>query len=100
MEILDRLQEIQNRDNDLIPKEVNVHEEYGLARSFRRGATPKLGTQAWLKMTLRLQAKGQDARPLLRHPPNGSNPTAIFSSPLEYRGRGGKIVLIYFYGNL
>jgi hypothetical protein len=39
MEILDRLQEIQNRDNDLIPKEVNVHEEYGLARSFWRGAT-------------------------------------------------------------
>ncbi len=39
MEILDRLQEIQNRDDDLIPKEVNVHEEYGLARSFRRGAT-------------------------------------------------------------
>jgi hypothetical protein len=39
MELLDRLQEIQNSYEDLIPKEVNVHEEYGLARSFRRGAT-------------------------------------------------------------
>jgi len=39
MEILDRLQEIQNLGGDLIPKEVNVHEEYGIARSFRRGAT-------------------------------------------------------------
>jgi hypothetical protein len=34
MEILDRLQEIQNRGDDLIPKEVNVHEDYGIARSF------------------------------------------------------------------
>jgi len=39
MEILDRLQEIQNLGGDLIPKEVNVHEEYGIARSFWRGAT-------------------------------------------------------------
>jgi len=39
MEILNRLQEIQNQGGDLIPKEVNVHEDYGIARSFRRGAT-------------------------------------------------------------
>jgi len=39
MELLERLQEVQNTRDDLIPREVNVHEEYGLARSFRRGAT-------------------------------------------------------------
>jgi hypothetical protein len=39
LELLERLQEIQNAGGDLIPKDVNVHEEYGIARSFRRGAT-------------------------------------------------------------
>jgi hypothetical protein len=39
MELLERLQEVQNTMDDLIPREVNVHKEYGLARSFRRGAT-------------------------------------------------------------
>jgi hypothetical protein len=39
MEILERLQEVQNANSDLIPREVNVHEDYGIARSFRRGAT-------------------------------------------------------------
>jgi hypothetical protein len=36
---MERLQEVQNTMDDLIPREVNVHEEYGLAQSFRRGAT-------------------------------------------------------------
>jgi len=39
MELLDRLQVVQTSEADLIPKDVNVHEEYGIARSFRRGAT-------------------------------------------------------------
>jgi len=39
MEILDRLQEIQNSGRDLIPSDVSVHEDFGIARSFRRGAT-------------------------------------------------------------
>lgn len=39
MEILDRLQEIQNTRKDLIVRDVNVHEDYGIARSFKRVAT-------------------------------------------------------------
>jgi len=38
-EILDRVHTEQSRRPDLISLEVNVHEEYGLSRSFRRGAT-------------------------------------------------------------
>lgn len=37
--LLDRLHEIQSSDPDLIPQEVNVYEEFGISRSFRRGAT-------------------------------------------------------------
>ncbi len=39
MEILDRLHLIQGTHPELIAKEVNVYEDYGIARSFRRGAT-------------------------------------------------------------
>jgi hypothetical protein len=38
-EVLDRLHLVQTRRPDLISMEVNVHEEYGISRSFRRGAT-------------------------------------------------------------
>ncbi len=38
MEILDRLQEVQSSNPDLIPQEINVHEEFGISRSFRWGA--------------------------------------------------------------
>jgi hypothetical protein len=39
MEILDRLHAIQTSWPDLIPQDVNVHEDYEISRSFRRGAT-------------------------------------------------------------
>jgi hypothetical protein len=39
MEFLDRLQMIQEADERLIPKSVDVHEAYGLNRSHRRGST-------------------------------------------------------------
>jgi hypothetical protein len=39
MEILDRLNRIQAEKQELIPKEENVDEEYGISRSFMRGAT-------------------------------------------------------------
>ena len=39
MAILDRLQLVQEQGNNLIPSDVMVHEEYGISRSFRRGAT-------------------------------------------------------------
>lgn len=39
MEILDYLHILQCKWPDLISPEVNVHEEYGIYRSFRRGAT-------------------------------------------------------------
>ncbi len=38
-EILERFQVVQQRRPDIIPPEVQVLEEYGLSRSFRRGAT-------------------------------------------------------------
>jgi len=37
--ILEHFQSIQQRRSDIIPAEVQVLEEYGLSRSFRRGAT-------------------------------------------------------------
>lgn len=39
MQILDRLHIIQTSNRELIPHELNVYEEYGISRSFRRGAT-------------------------------------------------------------
>jgi len=39
MEILDRLHMIQSSSPDLIVRDVNVYEDYGIARSFQRGAT-------------------------------------------------------------
>jgi hypothetical protein len=39
VEILDRLQMIQNKEPSIIPADILVHEEYGISRSFRRGAT-------------------------------------------------------------
>ena len=39
LEILDRLHLIQQRQPDLIPPDVQIFEEYGLSRSFRRGST-------------------------------------------------------------
>ncbi len=38
-EILDRFFNIQSRRPDIIPGDVQVHEEYGISRSFRRGST-------------------------------------------------------------
>jgi hypothetical protein len=38
-EILDRFQLIQREEPDIIPPEIQVLEEYGISRSFRRGAT-------------------------------------------------------------
>lgn len=39
VDILDRLHLIQSGDPSLIPPDVNVYEEFGLSRSFRRGST-------------------------------------------------------------
>jgi hypothetical protein len=47
-EILERFQNIQEQRPDLIPREVNVLEEYGLSRSFRRGATSEARAR-WVK---------------------------------------------------
>jgi hypothetical protein len=45
LEILDRLHLIQGERPDLIPQDVNVHDEYGISRSFRRGATTQARNQ-------------------------------------------------------
>jgi len=39
LELLDRLHIIQGERPDLIPEDVNDHEDYGISQSFRRGAT-------------------------------------------------------------
>jgi hypothetical protein len=39
VEILDRFALIQQRHPKIIPMDVHVYEEYGISRSFRRGAT-------------------------------------------------------------
>jgi hypothetical protein len=39
LDILDRLHSIQQQHPELIPPDVQVYEEYGLSRSFRRGST-------------------------------------------------------------
>jgi len=39
LELMDRLHIIQGERPDLIASDVNVHEDYGISRSFRRGAT-------------------------------------------------------------
>jgi hypothetical protein len=38
-EVIDLLLRVQDRDKTLIPADINVSEEYGISRSFRRGAT-------------------------------------------------------------
>jgi len=45
MEILDHLHTVQSNHPELIPKEVNVYEEYGISRSFCRGATTQARNQ-------------------------------------------------------
>jgi hypothetical protein len=45
LELLDRLHIIQGEKPDLIPEEANVHEDYGISRSFRRGATTEAKNQ-------------------------------------------------------
>jgi hypothetical protein len=42
IEILDRLHSIQGTNPDLISKEVNVYEDYGISRSFRWGTTTQV----------------------------------------------------------
>jgi hypothetical protein len=44
-EILERLQMIQDGHPELIPRDVQVLEEYGISRSFRQGAT----WEAWAR---------------------------------------------------
>lgn len=45
LELLNRLHLIQGERADLIPPEVNVHDGYGISRSFRRGATTQARNQ-------------------------------------------------------
>jgi hypothetical protein len=39
MEILDHLHQVQTENPEVIPNDINVYEEYGISRLFRRGAT-------------------------------------------------------------
>jgi len=45
MEILDRFRAIQEKDSAIIKSDVQVYEEYGISRSFRRGATTEARNQ-------------------------------------------------------
>lgn len=66
--ILDKLKDIQDEEPHLIPATVNVHEDYGTWRSFRRGSTTHASNQGvdtgvikrnqrWRKVE---QARGRD----------------------------------------
>jgi len=72
MEILDRLHSIQSARPDLIPRDLNVYEEYGISRSFRRGATTHARNQKVSEGDINLinrwrQVEGaQGRRPKLR----------------------------------
>jgi hypothetical protein len=52
LELLDRLHAIQGEHPDLIAADVNVHEDYGISRSFRRGATTEARNRGVKPMTL------------------------------------------------
>jgi hypothetical protein len=45
MEILDRFARIQQLHTEVIPADVQVYEEYGISRSFRRGSTTEARNQ-------------------------------------------------------
>ena len=51
MEVLDEIQETRS---DLIPRELDIREEYGVFRSFRRGATTEAGNKRVRKTTIEL----------------------------------------------
>jgi hypothetical protein len=45
MEILDRFRAVQEKHDGLIKSDVSVYEEFGISRSFRRGATTEARNQ-------------------------------------------------------
>ena len=51
MEVLDEIQEARS---DLIPRDLDIREEYGVFRSFRRGATTEAGNKRVRKSTIEL----------------------------------------------
>jgi len=54
MEILDRFRSIQEKDPSIIKPDVAVYEEYGISRSFRRGATTEARNQKVLEADINL----------------------------------------------
>jgi hypothetical protein len=72
IEVLDHLHTIQCQKPEIIPKDVNVYEEYGIFRSFRRGATTQARNQRVQENNINLinrwrQVKAaQGRRPKLR----------------------------------
>ena len=52
--LMEVLEEIQDTRADLIPTNMDVREEYGVFRSFRRGATTEAGNQRVSKLTIEL----------------------------------------------
>jgi hypothetical protein len=98
MEILDRLNRIQAEKQELIPKEENVDEEYGISRSFMRGATTQARNKKvdendinlvnrWRTVEAENRGKAQveDAGPLLRDSPKSSE---IIASVMKNSGGG------------
>ncbi len=53
-DLMDVLEEIQERRPDLIADSLEVREEYGIFRSFRRGATTEAGNMKLRKPTIEL----------------------------------------------
>ena len=53
-DLMDVLEEVQERRPDLIPESLEVREEYGVFRSFRRGATTEASNMRLRKPTIDL----------------------------------------------
>jgi hypothetical protein len=102
MEILDRLQEVQNSSTDLIPRDVNVHEYYGIVRSFRWGATTQARNAGVAENDINAmnlwrtadQAKG--VKPRAKMPDHYSDIRQMVPTLLRFNRGGGSLLLFLF----
>jgi hypothetical protein len=90
MEILDRLRAIQERDSSVIKEDVQVYEEYGISRSFRRGATTEARNQRVSESDINLMnrwrnfEKAGGKRPRMRMQDHYSDITLMIPSLIRF----------------
>jgi hypothetical protein len=90
MEILDRFRTIQKRDASIIEPDVQVYEEYGISRSFRRGATTEARNQKVSESDINLMnrwrnfEKSGGKRPHMRMQDHYSNISLMIPSLIRF----------------